>query len=306
MLRNFEEVVTKAKEFGEVAISVAAAQDKEVLEAVKAAMDAGLAKAILVGDATLITPLLTEVGLPADTPIVHEPDVKQAALTATSLVSKGEAQVLMKGLVNSGDFLKSVLNTEVGLRTGRTLCHFAAFEDPNGSKLLYHSDGGMNIAPNLEAKKDIITSSIMALGILGIKQPKVAILAANEVVNPKMQATLDAKALVDMHAAGELFPESIIEGPIAMDVALNPEAAKHKGLTSKISGDVDLFIFPTIETGNLVSKALIYYANFKNSGVILGATNPIVMVSRADTAEAKLNSIALACLLAGGAAKNKE
>ena len=303
MLRNFGEVVTKAKGFGQVIISVAAAQDKDVLEAIKDAMDAGMATAILVGDAALITPLLAEVGLPADMPIVHEPDVKQAALTATSLVRKGEAQVLMKGMVNSGDFLKAVLNTEVGLRTGRTLCHLAVFEDPNGDKLLYHSDGGVNIAPNLEAKKDIITNCIMALRILGIKQPKVAILAANEVVNPKMQATMDAKALVDMHVAGEFSPESIIEGPIAMDVALNPVAAKHKGLTSKVSGDVDLFIFPTIEAGNFVSKALIYYAKFKHLGVILGATRPIVMISRSDPAEAKFNSIALACLLAGGTKK---
>ncbi|MBP2657072.1 MAG: Phosphate butyryltransferase [Firmicutes bacterium] len=302
MLHNYEEVRTKAKEFGQIVISVAVAQDKEVLEAVKAAMDVGLAKVILVGDAALIKPLLAEAGLPADTPIVHESDVERAALTATSLVSIGKAQVLMKGLINSGDFLKAVLNREVGLRTGRTLCHFAAFEDPNGTKLLYHSDGGMNIAPDLEAKKQIITSCMIALTALGIKQPKVAILAANEVVNPKMQATMDAKALVDLHKAGELFPESIIEGPIAMDVALSPEAAKHKGLISKIAGDVDLFIFPTIEAGNLTAKALIYYAKFKNSGVILGATHPIVMVSRSDHAESKLNSIALACLLAGRAA----
>jgi len=306
LLHNYEEIITKAKEFGQVVISVAAAQDKEVLEAIKDAMSMGLAKAILVGDAEIIRPLLAEVGLPADTPIVHEPDLKLAALTATSLVSKGEAQVLMKGLVNSGIFLKSVLDSEVGLRTGRTLCHFAAFEDPNGKKLQYHSDGGMNILPNLEAKEDIITSCIMALHTLGIKQPKVAILAANELVNPKMPATMDAKVLVDKHVAGEFCPESIIEGPISMDVALNPEAAKHKGLTSKITGDVDLFIFPTIEAANIVSKALIFYAKFKNSGVILGATHPIVMVSRADSSEAKLHSIALACLLAGGALKNKE
>lgn len=305
MLRDFKEIIKKAKEFGQVVISVAAAQDKEVLEAVKVAMDLGLAKVILVGDADLIKPLLTEVGLPADTPIVHESDVKQAALVATSLVSKGEAQVLMKGLVNSGDFLKAVLNREVGLRTGRTLCHFAAFEDPNGEKLLYHSDGGMNIAPDLEAKKQIITSCMLALTALGIQEPKVAILAANEVVNPKMQATMDAKALVDLHKAGELFPESIMEGPIAMDVALNSEAAQHKGIKSQVAGNVDLFIFPTIEAGNLTAKALIYYAKFKNSGVILGATHPIVMVSRSDHAESKLNSIALACLLAGGAGKIK-
>lgn len=303
MLRSFEEVVAKARTFGPMIISVAAAQDREVLEAVKAAQEVGLAKAILVGDTEKIKPLIADIGLSADTPIVHEPDVKQAALTAVSLVSKGEAQVLMKGLVNSGDFLKAVLNAEVGLRTGRLLSHFAAFEAPGQKKLIFHSDGGMNIAPSLEEKKDIVTNSVLALKALGIKQPKVAIMTANEVVNPKMPATVDAKVLVDMHARGELFPEVVIEGPIAMDVALNPEAAKHKGITSAISGEVDLFVLPNIEAGNILAKALIYYAGFKNSGIVIGATHPVVMVSRSDSAEAKLNSIALACLLAGGNAQ---
>ena len=282
MLHSFAEVVAKAQQCGQMVISVAAAQDREVLEAVKAAGLAGLGKAILVGDAALITPLVAEVGLPADTKIVHEPDVRQAALTAASLVRKGEAQILMKGLVGSGDFLKAVLNSEVGLRTGRLLCHFAAFEEPGGKHLIYHSDGGMNIAPTLEEKKDILTNSMLALAALGIKQPKVAILAANELVNPKMPATMDAKALVDWHKSGEYFPGSVVEGPIAMDVALNPAAAKHKGISSVVAGDVDLFVLPNIEAGNLLSKALIHYAKFKNAGVVIGATHPVVMVSRAD------------------------
>lgn len=296
MLRNFAEVLSKAKKLGGVTISVAAAQDKDVLQAIKAAWDAGLAKAILVGDADLIKPMLAEVGLPADMPMVHEPDVKQAALTAVALVKKGEAQVLMKGLVNSGDFLKAVLNSEVGLRTGRLLSHLSAYEIPGEEKIVFHTDGGMNIAPDLAEKKDILANAMMALAALGIARPNVAILAANEVVNPKMQATVDAKELVEMQTRGELFP-GIVEGPIAMDVALSPEHAKHKGITSQISGNVDLFMVPTIEAGNLLSKALIHYAKFKNAGVIVGATNPIVMVSRADSAEAKLHSIALACLL---------
>lgn len=297
MLRNYEEVVTKAKKQGRMIISVAVAQDKDVLEAIKAAQDVGLVQAILVGDAALIKPLLVEVGMPADTPLVDEPDVSQAALKAVSLVNKGEAQVLMKGLVNSGTFLKAVLNSEAGLRTGRLLSHFSAYEIPGEEKLVFHSDGGMNIAPNFSEKKDIITNAIQALKRLGIDRPNVAVLAATEIVNSKMPATVDAKAFADLNASGEFFPESIIEGPIAMDVALNPQAAHHKGITSNVSGVVDLFIFPSIEAANLLSKAIIYYAQAKNSGVVLGATNPIVMVSRADSAESKLHSIALACLL---------
>jgi phosphate butyryltransferase len=300
MLRNFSDVVDKAKKNGRMVISVAAAQDKEVLGAIKTAMDIDLVEAILVGDETLIRPLMAEVGLPSDMRVIHEPDVKMAALTAVSFVSKGEAQVFMKGLVNSSDFLRAVLDAEVGLRTGRLLSHLTAYEIPNGRKMIFFTDGGINIAPTLEDKKDILNNSLIAMHSLGIKQPKVAVLTANEIVNPKMQATVDAQGLMDLQASGKYFQECTIEGPIAMDVALDIEAAKHKGLTSNIAGDVDLFLFPTIETANICSKALIHFAKFNCSGVVVGATHPSVMVSRSDSAATKLNSIALACLIAGG------
>ncbi|SET81949.1 phosphate butyryltransferase [Natronincola peptidivorans] len=298
MYRNYKEVLEKAKSLGPVTISVAVAQDKDVLEAIRYAKEAGLAKAVLVGDETLIKPLLEEIGLSKDTKIVHEADPIKAALTAVSLVKKGEAQVLMKGLVNSSDFLKAVLDPEVGLRTGRLLSHLAVFEIPGQDRLIYITDGGMNIAPNLEEKKDILTNAILALQAIGIKKPNAAVLTANEAVHPKMQATVDAKALADMSDEG-LLPEATVEGPIAFDVAISEEAAEHKGLKSKIAGKADLFLVPTIETGNVLGKALIYCAKAKMAGLILGATHPIVMTSRAETAEGKLNSIALACLAKG-------
>ena len=299
MLRKFEEVLMRAKENGPVQVVVAAAQDEEALRAVKAAHDAGLAEAILVGDLALIQPMLAKVGLAPDTKIVHEPDVVQAAVKAASLVQQTQAGILMKGLVNSSDFLRAVLHPECGLRTGRLLCHLAAFEVPGDEKLVFHTDGGMNIAPTLLEKKDILVSTLLALEALGIEQPKVAILTANEVVNPKMPATVDAQALVEMNRQGE-FGSALLEGPISMDVALSREAAEHKGIKSKISGQVDLFMVPGIEAGNLLGKALIYCAKAKSAGVILGATHPVVMVSRADSATAKLNSIALACCIASG------
>jgi len=302
VLRNFAEVLSKAQTFGRVTISVAAAQDKDVLQAIKAAHDAGLATAILVGDEAAITPLLAAVGLPADTPVVHEPDDAKAALVAVSLVRQGKAGILMKGLLNSSDFLRAVLHPTEGLRTGRLLSHLSAYEIPGEEKLVFHSDGGMNIAPTLAEKKDILINAMLALGALGIACPHVAVLTANEVVNPKMPATVDAKALADMGAAGQL-PAGVVEGPIAMDVALNPEAAKHKGLVSAVSGKVDLFLMPNIETGNAVGKALMYYANAVMAGIVIGATHPVVMTSRAETAQGKLNSIALAALAAGGARK---
>lgn len=299
MLADFSEVMERAKEAGERVVSVAVAQDRDVLAALKLAQEAGLALPLLVGDADAIRPLLTEVGLPASTPVVNEPDITKAALTAVSLVHKGKAQVLMKGIINTSDFLRAVLNPAVGLRTGRLLSHLAVFELPGEAKLAFYTDGGMNIAPSLAEKKDILVNAMLTLAALGIKKPNVAVLTANEQVSPKMPATVDAKALSDMAAAGEL-PPGTVEGPIAFDVAVNPEAAKHKGLTSKVSGKVDLFLMPNIETGNALGKALLHYGKAKMAGIVLGATHPIVLTSRAETAEGKLYSIALACLAAAG------
>lgn len=295
MYRNYQQVIEAAKHKGRAMISVAAAQDAEVLEAVKMAQDAGIAQAILVGDAALIAPMLETVGLPANTPVINEPDVIKAALKAVSLVHSGQAQVVMKGLVNSSDFLKAVLDKTEGLRTGRLLSHLAVFEIPGQERLLFVTDGGMNIAPTLDEKKDILINAMLALHDMGIAEPNVALLTANEQVNPKMPATVDAQALADMSLAGAL-PPGIVEGPIALDVAVSTEAAKHKNITSKISGKVDLILVPTIETGNGIGKTLIYYAGAKMAGLVLGSTNPVVMTSRAETAEGKLNSIALACL----------
>jgi phosphate butyryltransferase len=299
VLRHFEELMTRAKQSGPVKVVVAAAQDEEALWAVKAAQNAGLADVILVGDLELITPMRKIVGLAEDTQVVHEPDVANSALIAASIVKGTQSGILMKGLVNSSDFLRAVLNSEHGLRTGRLLSHFAAFEAPDGEKLTYHTDGGMNILPNLQEKKEILVNALIALSALGIDRPTVAIRAANEVVNPKMPATVDAKELVEMSRRGEL-PQAVLEGPISMDVALSPIAAAHKGLATQVAGRVDLFLVPDIASGNILAKALIHYAKFKNAGVILGATHPVVMVSRADSAESKLRSIALACCIASG------
>lgn len=300
MLRNFAEVLTAAKRCGQSTISVAAAQDRDVLLAVKMALDSGLVRPVLVGDADAIRPLAAEAGLPADTRIVDEKDMDKAALTAAAMVGRGEAQVLMKGLLNTSDFLKAVLNAEAGLRTGRLLSHLAVFEVPGEPKLVFHSDGGMNVAPTLAEKKDILVNAMTTLRALGIERPNVAVLTANEQVNPKIPATADAKVLADMAAAGEL-PPGVVEGPIALDVAVNPEAARHKGIKSQVSGAVDLFLMPNIETGNALGKAILYYGKGQMAGLVLGAARPIVLTSRAETPEGKLYSIALACLAAGGA-----
>ena len=297
MIHNFEELYDAIKQYRRVTISVAAAQDKEALLCVKAAYEQDIANAILVGDERLIRPMAAEIGLPEDIRIVNEPDLKQAALTAVKLIHDGEAQILLKGILNTSDYLKAVLNPDVGLRTGRLLGSFAAYQYPGGSKLLFATDTGVNILPNVEEKKQLLQSAFEALKKLGIDSPKVACLAANENVNPKMPSTVDARELQDYFTADPNFT-GIIEGPVAMDIAVSAEAAHHKGLDSKVAGDVDLLLFSSVDSGNIWSKSLIHFAKFTMANVILGATNPIILVSRADTAEIKLNSIAMACLLA--------
>lgn len=299
MYKSYEEIINKAKTNGPVKIAVAVAQDEDVLGAVKLAEEEGLAQAILVGDAELIEPMVKKTGLNDTAIVLHESDEMKAALKAVELVHNGEAQVLMKGLINTSDFLKAVLNNEVGLRTGRLLSHMAAMEIPGEKKIIFLADTGMNIAPSLAEKKEILINTLLGMEALGIKTPKVAVITANEKVSSKMPATVDAQALVEMNQQGIFLP-AIMEGPIAMDVALNPDAARHKGMESNISGDVDLFLVPNIEAGNMVGKTMVYYAKAKMAGLILGATHPIVLTSRAESAKGKLNSIALACVMAAG------
>jgi phosphate butyryltransferase len=295
MFQSFSEVVEKAKALGPFKISVAVAQDLEVLKVIKIAKEIGLAEVVLVGNEELIRPMMKEAGLSDDLVVVHEEDEAKAALKAVSLVKSGEAQVLMKGFVNTSIFMRAVLNREEGLRTGRLLSHMASYEIPGHHKIVFCSDSGINVAPTLAQKKDILTNALLALKSMGLDMPKVAALAANELVSESMPVTVEARALVEMNERGEL-PACIIEGPISMDIACDTEAAYHKGIESKVSGDVDLFLFPTIEVGNILGKSWIYFNKAKWAGMVLGASHPVVLGSRSDTAEIKLNSIALACL----------
>ena len=298
MLRDFRELMAAARGRGPIRVAVAAAQDAEVLEAVRDGIRAGLIQAVLVGDSALIGPMVAALGLAEQVEVIHEPDLAKASLVAAGCVRDGGAQALMKGMVNSSVFLKAALDPGRGLRTGRLLSHLAAMEIPGATKLSFFTDGGMNIAPGLEEKKQILANALEALHLMGVETPRVAVLAANEQVSPRMPATVDAQALVAAWEAGA-FPGCIVEGPIAMDVALSPEAAQHKGIHSRVSGEVDLFLVPNIEAGNMITKVLLHYTPSRFAGMVLGASHPIVMGSRADSAEAKLNAIALAALMAG-------
>ncbi|OFI05503.1 phosphate acetyltransferase [Clostridium acetireducens DSM 10703] len=294
MIKNFKDLLEKAKGIGRFKVSVAQAEDKEVLKAIKIATEIGLIYPILVGKKENIESMTKDVGL-KEFEIIHVANKDEVALEAVKVVSSGEAQVLMKGLVNTSTYLRAVLNKEHGLRTGRLLSLLAVYELPGYHKLLYCTDSGVNVNPNLDQKKDILTNALLALKSAGLDKPKVAALAANEMVDPKVSSTVDADGLVKLVRKGEI-PECTIEGPIAFDVAFNENAAKHKGINSSIAGDVDLLVFPNIETGNVLGKSWLRFNKAKWAGIILGGSNPIILGSRSDTAEIKVNSIALACL----------
>lgn len=293
--RKLSDLKARIGQTGKRRIAVAAAEDAEIIKTLKAVTEQGLADCFLVGDLVKIEKLMKNEGL-IHSEIINIPEPREAALEAALLVRQGRADVLMKGLVNSSDFLKAVLDNKKGLKTGKTLSHLAAFEVPNYTRLQFHTDGGMNPYPDLVLKKTIIDNSLEALKKIGIDIPKVAVLTANEAVSPKIPSTVDAAELVGLNNRGEFLP-CIMEGPISLDVALSKEAAQHKGIQSEISGETDLFVVPNIDAGNMIGKTLIYCAGAKMAGVILGAKGPVVMTSRAENAEGKLNSIIMACAI---------
>ncbi|HMM22851.1 MAG TPA: phosphate butyryltransferase [Selenomonadales bacterium] len=296
MIKSYQELLAAVRALPPKRVAVAAAQDDAVLEAVQGAKAQGLADFVLVGDKTKIQNLADRMDISlADLTVVHEPDDRKAAFHAVSLVSRGEADVLMKGLIGTADLLRAVLDKEVGLRTGRVLSHAAAFEVASLNRLLIVTDGGMNINPTLQQKADIIQNSVALAKTLGITPAKVAVLAAVELVNPDMPATMEAAALAKMAERGQI-KGAIVDGPLALDNAISEEAARHKGINSPVAGLADILLVPDIEAGNMLVKSLVYFGGSKLVGLVLGAAKPVVVTSRADSHEAKILSIALGVL----------
>lgn len=298
MITKFEDIVKAAQLKGPKIIAVAVAQDIEVLLAVKNACDLGLAKGILVGSGAAIRQIAYDNHLDlSGFQFIEENENAQACRTAVELVSKGEADIVMKGLVDTPVILKAVLDKDIGLRTENVLSHVAVADIDGYDRLFYLTDAAMNIAPGLETKKQIIENSLQVANSLGCHQPKVACLCAVEKVNPKMQATLDAEQLVAMNKAG-IITGCVVGGPLALDNAVSLEAAKHKGITDPVAGNADILLVPFIEAGNVLYKSIVFFAKGKIAGIVVGARAPIVLTSRADSDLAKLNSIAIAVLMA--------
>lgn len=298
MIKSFDEVLKIAKERGPKTISVACAQDTDVIRAVDNAKNNGIVNAILVGDLEEIQKIAKNENIDiSEYEIIDIKDNKEASLKAVELVSLKKADLVMKGLVDTAVILKAILDKKVGLRTGNVLSHVSVFDINSYPKLLLITDAAMNIAPDLNQKKEIIENSLQVAYGLDIEVPKVAVLCAKEKVNPKMIATVHAKELTDMNKNKELTG-CIIGGPFALDNAVSKEAAKLKGIDSPVAGDADVLMCPDIESGNILYKALNFLTDAKSAGVIVGAKAPIILTSRADSEESKLNSIALGVLMA--------
>lgn len=298
MIKSFEEVLKKVKSQQMKKVAVAVAQDEPVLQAIRDAKMQGIANAILVGNKEKIEEVAAKINMDlTGFDIIDEKDNKKAALKAVELVSTGKADMVMKGLVDTATFLRSVLNKEIGLRTGGLMSHVAVFEVPGYDRLIFITDVAFNMYPDLKAKIDIIKNAVKVANAASVDLPKVAPICAVEVVNQDMQATVDAAMLSKMSERGQI-KGCIIDGPLSIDIAISPEAAAHKGVSGKVAGHADILLMPNIDAGNIMYKTLTYTTKSKNGGILVGTSAPVILTSRADSYETKMYSIALAALVA--------
>lgn len=301
MFRTFSELIEAAKRHPAArTLAVAAAEDADVIAAALRAYGEGVAEPVFIGRADEIKRLLDEQGAdPARFRIEDAAAAGDCALKAVRLVAAGEANVLMKGLLETRDFLRPVVRRENGLAAGGIMSHVMLFKIPNYHKLIALSDGGMVPYPTLSEKAAIITNAVAALSAIGCTEPKVALLCAIEKVNEKLRETVEAAQLADMNARGEISGCAVI-GPISYDIAMSAEIARHKGYACAYCGDFDALIVPDLVSGNVLGKCLTLSAGASLAGIVVGAKAPIVLPSRGSSAEEKFQSIAFAALAAAG------
>ncbi|HJW44100.1 MAG TPA: bifunctional enoyl-CoA hydratase/phosphate acetyltransferase [Geothrix sp.] len=278
---------------------VAWANDAHTLEAVSAAVEAGVVEAIVVGDEAVMTQVCQEHGLPKERfRMVHAATDAEAATRAVAMIRAGEADLLMKGLLSTDKYMRAILNKEQGLLDpGAILSHVTVMEHPGHPKLLIAGDVAVIPEPEFKEKAAILGYLVKVAKALGVETPKVAVLAASEQVLPKLSSSADAALLSKMADRGQI-KGALVDGPMALDGALDPESAKIKGLGGPVAGDADCLLFPNIEAGNVFYKAGTKLGGAEIAAVVAGARVPCVLSSRGDSAKTKLSSIALAALLA--------
>ncbi len=293
-IRTFELLLSEVKAHARKRVAIACGDMESVVEAAARAEAEDVADAILFGDKKATETAARNAGVDlSSAELIDIPDRDEAASEAVRWVARGDADIAMKGRIHTDDFLRAVLQRQDGLRTGKLLSHCFLLEVAHLNKLLIVTDGAMNIAPNFEQKAQIARNAISVGRLLGIDQPKVAVLAAVELVNPKMPATQDAAILALMSSRGQ-FEQGIVEGPFALDNAISQKAAAVKGIDNPVAGRADILLVPDIEAGNILTKSFVYLAQGRIAGVVIGAGAPVVLTSRADTAESKFLSIATA------------
>lgn len=298
MIHKLSELIERAKSKPKRKIAVAAAEDKPVLKSIMAAMKEEIVIPVLIGNKPEIEKIAQSIDFDlSGVQIFHnDKGANESARIAVSMVKSGEADILMKGFVSTGALLKAVLDKENGLRKGKILSHVAFFESPYYHKLLCVTDVAMNMDPDFDTKLHILNNAVEACHNIGIEIPRVAVVAAVEVVNPKMEATVHA-AMMKTMSDRKQFSDCIVDGPLALDNAVNREAADHKGIVSEVAGDCDVILVPNLEAGNMFYKALNFMGGATVAAVIMGAAVPIVLTSRSDSESSKMLSIALAAAM---------
>ncbi len=296
-MKTIAEIIAAARASGRKRVAVAAAHEPSALEAALDARTEGIAEPILIGDLDAIRSIARELGADlTGVRMIEEKDYARAAAAAVALVRSGEADILMKGVLDTSILLKAALNKETGLNSGRLTSHVAVIESPHYHKLFIVTDAAINIAPDVQGKIDIIANAVQVSRSLGVERPKVALLAAVEKVNAdRMPCTVDAAIITQMNRRGQVR-DCVVDGPLALDNAISAESARIKHIVSDVAGDADILVAPDIEAGNVLYKALLDLGGARGAGIVAGAARPIVLTSRADSRETKLASIALASL----------
>jgi phosphotransacetylase len=295
---KYEQLLARCKGLEPVPTAVAHPCEESALGGAVEAHSKGLIKAILVGPQAKIREVAQKSRIDlGQLPIVDAPHSHAAADKAVELVRQGKAELLMKGSLHTDELLAAVVARETGLRTGRRISHVFIMDVPTYHKVLMVTDGAISIAPVLEDKVDIVQNAIDLAISLGVRQPKVAILAAVETVTSKMPATIDAAALCKMADRGQIRG-GLLDGPLAFDNAISREAAAVKGIKSEVAGDPDILLAPDLESGNILAKQLTFLAKADSAGLVLGAKVPIILTSRADSVRSRIASCAVAMLAA--------
>jgi phosphate butyryltransferase len=296
-MQNFFDLRRRAQELGPKRVAVVMANDEVALSAVAKAVTLTIAKPVLIGEVGLIREKLKtfeEGALLRHADFIAASNAEAAAETAVALCRNGEADILLKGHLRTDQLLHAVLDKQHGLRTGRLLSDVLLYEDTvsGARRLVGVTDGGINVLPSLEQKRQIIENAIIVMHALGLQRPRIALMSATEAVTEAVPSTIEAKALTEMAARSELG-ECEVFGPLALDNALLESAAQAKGITSPVAGHADVMVAPNIEAGNILGKAVKYFGGSPCAHIIVGAKVPVLIPSRVESADDKLNSVAL-------------